>query len=222
MSIYRIFIISRAGGLIYNWEPKNELVEIERKFDYPLDVILDEYDKRSCVIFGEKDDVKVRYVLTAVNGHAVSDTRFFIDNQPQEVLDYLKEQNNFPVSLRFAPPSLSTNEKIILSSTFHSLYAIAVQLSPAAKSTGIEFLETSQFKLHCLQSRTGVKFIVITSPTASIAIESLLNKIYEFYADYALKNPFHNLDMPIRSEKFEENLRLLLERVEKSPGAVTI
>ena len=63
---------------------------------------------------------------------------------------------------------------------------------------------------------------MITSPTASIAIESLLNKIYEFYADFALKNPFHNLDMPIRSEKFEENLRLLLERVEKSPGAVTI
>lgn len=75
MSIYRIFIISRAGGLIYNWEPKNELVcsrrqlskfklnfevEIERKFEYPLDVILDEYDKRICVIFGEKDDVKVR------------------------------------------------------------------------------------------------------------------------------------------------------------------
>ena len=28
--------------------------------------------------------------------------------------------------------------------------------------------------------------------------EPLLKKLYEVYADYALKNPFYSIDMPIR------------------------
>jgi hypothetical protein len=42
--------------------------------------------------------------------------------------------------------TLSANEKIILSSMFYSLYTIAAQLSPAPKSSGIEVLETTQFR----------------------------------------------------------------------------
>lgn len=45
---------------------------------------------------------------------------------------------------------------------------------------------------------SGVKFVVVTAPTAAIPIESLLNKLYELYADFALKNPFYAIDMPIR------------------------
>lgn len=43
-------------------------------------------------------------------------------------------------------PTLTANEKIILSSMFYSLYTIAAQLSPASKSSGIEVLDTSQFR----------------------------------------------------------------------------
>ncbi|VDM57370.1 unnamed protein product [Angiostrongylus costaricensis] len=71
-------------------------------------------------------------------------------------------------------------------------------LSPAARSSGIEVVETTQFRLSCLQSRTRVKFVVVTSPPSAIPVESLLNKIYELYADYALKNPFYAIDMPIK------------------------
>ncbi|PIO54491.1 Sybindin-like family protein, partial [Teladorsagia circumcincta] len=67
-----------------------------------------------------------------------------------------------------------------------------------------------------------VKFVVVTSPTATIPIESLLNKLYELYADYALKNPFYAIDMPIRCSKFEEGLKSLLERVDKNSTSVTI
>ena len=47
---------------------------------------------------------------------------------------------------------------------FHSLYAISVQLSPEVGSSGIQKLEAETFTLHCHQTVTGVKFIVITDP----------------------------------------------------------
>ena len=43
----------------------------------------------------------------------------------------------------------------------------------------------------------GLKFIVLTDPTAPNQ-EPLLRKLYEVYSDYALKNPFYILDMPIK------------------------
>ncbi|KAI3415614.1 hypothetical protein GPALN_005212 [Globodera pallida] len=125
-------------------------------------------------------------------------------------------ENRRAVDPQIAP--LSTNEKIVLASVFHSLYTIATQLSPASKSTGIEVLETSQFKLQCFQSITGVKFVVIlvNTYTNTQNVEPLLRKIYELYADYALKNPFYSVDMPIRADKFEAGLRALTAAVTMS------
>ena len=60
----------------------------------------------------------------------------------------------------------------------------------------------------------GVKIIAVTDPNQT-GIDILLRRIYELYADYALKNPFYSLEMPIRCELFETNLQTLLEQVEK-------
>lgn len=46
---------------------------------------------------------------------------------------------------------------------------------------------------------TGIKFIVLADPRQS-GIDGLLRKIYEIYSDFALKNPFYSLEMPIRCE----------------------
>ncbi|KAL7283669.1 hypothetical protein ACG7TL_003105 [Trametes sanguinea] len=46
---------------------------------------------------------------------------------------------------------------------------------------------------------TGTKFVLLTSlvePTA----DSMLQKVYEIYADAVMKNPFHTPEMPIRSQ----------------------
>lgn len=113
------------------------------------------------------------------------------------------------IAFRFGIPKLTANEKIVLASMFHSMYAIAaIQLSgnkregskhlPPA-STGIELLETENFRLNCFQTLTGVKFIVISDFThPSSTKDTFLKRLYEIYADYALKNPFYSLDMPIR------------------------
>ena len=44
---------------------------------------------------------------------------------------------------------------------------------------------------------SGIKFIVLADPRQS-GIDALLRKMYEIYSDFALKNPFYSLEMPIR------------------------
>lgn len=39
--------------------------------------------------------------------------------------------------------------------------------------------------------------MVLADPKQT-GMENLLKKIYELYADFALKNPFYSLEMPIR------------------------
>lgn len=57
--------------------------------------------------------------------------------------------------------------------------------------------------------------MIVAEPT-QIGMDVLLKRIYELYADYALKNPFYSLEMPIRCELFDTSLQNLLEQIEKS------
>ena len=44
----------------------------------------------------------------------------------------------------------------------------------------------------------------------------ILDKIYELYADFALKNPFYSLEMPIRADLFDQNLQVAIDQIEKT------
>lgn len=57
--------------------------------------------------------------------------------------------------------------------------------------------------------------MIIADPTHT-GLEQLLKKIYELYSDFALKNPFYSLEMPIRCELFDTNLQALLEQADKN------
>ena len=41
-------------------------------------------------------------------------------------------------------------------------------------------------------------------------------EIYELYADFALKNPFYSLEMPIRVDLFEEHLQVAFDQIERT------
>lgn len=143
---------------------------------------------------------------------------------------------------------LSANEYLVIASTFQSVHAIASQLDPLLihsadkastgaiskpKSSGIEYLSFSpHFDMHCLQSPTGIKFILITScatPTATsitttgipfpvsspAKATAVLYKIWELYADYVCKNVMQVLEMPIRSELFEGQMIRLVSQYQK-------
>lgn len=57
MAIFSVYILNRAGGLIYHYDHFTPKSEIEKTFSYPLDITLREDDKL-VVIFGERDGIK--------------------------------------------------------------------------------------------------------------------------------------------------------------------
>eukprot|EP00048_Salpingoeca_helianthica_P002115 m.54627 g.54627 ORF g.54627 m.54627 type:complete len:134 (-) comp11912_c2_seq1:60-461(-) len=98
---------------------------------------------------------------------------------------------------------LSSNEQLFLASTFYSLSVIAGKISPAADRSGIHVLEADTFKLQSFRAPTGMLFMAVAAPNHT-NVEAYLRKVYELYSDYALKNPFYSLDMPIRCELFDK------------------
>ncbi|KAM4651940.1 trafficking protein particle complex subunit 4 [Discoglossus pictus] len=212
MAIFSVYVVNKAGGLIYQLDTASPRPDTEKTFSYPLDLVLKVHDERVLVGFGQRDGIRVGHAVLSINGIDVNG-RYTADGK--EVLEFLSNPSNYPLSIRFGRPRLSSNEKLMLASMFHSLFAIGSQLSPEPGSSGIELLETDTFKLHCYQTLTGIKFMVLADPRQA-GIDSLLRKIYELYSDYALKNPFYSLEMPIRCELFEQNLKAALEVAEKA------
>ena len=212
MGIYHIFIVSKSGGLIFNYDHNTVNSEQEKTYSFPLDIQLKFENKRVVVVFGERDGVMVGHTLLQVNGQPLVGKEL---PDGRDIFQVLGDKNNFPLNLKFGRAPITTNEKIVLASMFYPLYAIAVQLSPELGSSGIKELETDTFKLHCSQTLTGVKFIVI-SDLAQQGVDQLLEKIYELYADYALKNPFYSLEMPIRADLFDEHLKVAIDQVERT------
>ncbi|CAI8585977.1 unnamed protein product [Vicia faba] len=97
---------------------------------------------------------------------------------------------------------MDTNDTLRVASLWHSMHAISQQLSPVSGCSGIELLQADTFDLHCFQSLTGTKFFAVCEPGTQ-QIESLLKFVYELYTDYVLKNPFYEIEMPIRCELFD-------------------
>ena len=60
-------------------------------------------------------------------------------------------------------------------------------------------------------SFAGTKFFVVCEPGTQ-HMEGLLKYIYELYTDYVLKNPFYEMEMPIRCELFDINLTQAIQK----------
>uniref|UniRef100_A0A674E003 Trafficking protein particle complex subunit n=1 Tax=Salmo trutta TaxID=8032 RepID=A0A674E003_SALTR len=119
MAIFSVYVVNKAGGLIYQYDNYVPRAEAEKTFSYPLDLVLKIHDEKVVVSFGQRDGIR------------------------------------------------------------------------------------------------GIKFIVLADPRQS-GIDALLRKIYEIYSDFALKNPFYSLEMPIRCELFDQNLKGALEIADKA------
>jgi hypothetical protein len=95
----------------------------------------------------------VGHVLMSINGSQIAGRHL---EDGRDVFEVLEKAENYPLNLKFGRPKMTTNEKIFLASMFYPLFAIAIQLSPEPKSSGIETLEADTFKLHCFQTLTGM------------------------------------------------------------------
>ena len=58
MAIYCVYIINKAGGLIFQHDFNISRSEIEKTLSYPLDIVFKVFDDRIVVAFGERDGIK--------------------------------------------------------------------------------------------------------------------------------------------------------------------
>ncbi|WPJ59219.1 hypothetical protein SMAC4_00468 [Sordaria macrospora] len=126
---------------------------------------------------------------------------------------------------------LSTNDYLVLAGTFHGVHAITARLNPVKSNpdgrplsnsstipgvpggiltrpeppSGLEVLESENFRLQCFNTLTGVKFLLFTDTTQT-NVDVIIRRIYELYSDYVMKNPFYQLEMPIRCDMFDRKL----------------
>ncbi|XP_071642869.1 trafficking protein particle complex subunit 4 isoform X2 [Temnothorax longispinosus] len=162
MVIYGVYIVSKSGGLIFNHDHNVPKIEVEKSFNFPLNIKLNYENKKVVVAFGQKDGIHVGHILTAVNGNAITGREL---EDGRDILEMLEQPENFPITLKFSRAKMTTNEKIFLASMFYPLFAIASQLSPEPRCSGIEILEADTFRLYCFQTLTGIKFMIVAEPS---------------------------------------------------------
>ncbi|ODV63110.1 TRAPP subunit TRS23 [Ascoidea rubescens DSM 1968] len=169
MTIYSLYILNKAGGLIYQQDYNPGLLKLSAN-DY-------------LVLAG---------TIHGVHAIASKITPFSLRDDSAAAGQSLLNTNSF---LNHPLPVNYTSNK-----------------------TGLNFIQTDFFNIYLFQSLTGIKFILVTSPNGVLSnnltnAELILRKIYIIFSDYVMKNPFYNLEMPIRCELFDLKTTQLLKPV---------
>lgn len=152
MAIFSVYVVNKAGGLIYQYDNYVPRTEVEKTFSFPLDLVLKIHDEKVVVSFGQRDGIRgaclcvckpshvlmhicrsgnllflwikwivffcaVGHALLSINGVDVNGK---YTAEGKEIQEYLKDPANYPVSIKFGRQRLSSNEKLMLASMFHS------------------------------------------------------------------------------------------------------
>ena len=118
-------------------------------------------------------------------------------------------------SQNFAPRtrSITSNEALTMGSVFHGIFLNSAALTPGKADEkhpkGIQAIQCENFRLECMRTLTGLKFFITGGPKCEY-LPGLLRDIYILYSDYALKDPFYVVEMPIRLKSFDEMLHKLV------------
>ncbi|KAL1909958.1 hypothetical protein Sste5344_004147 [Sporothrix stenoceras] len=78
--------------------------------------------------------------------------------------------------------------------------------------SGLEVLETENFRMQCFNTLTGTKFLLFTD-TAQANVDATMRRVYDLYSDYVMKNPFYQLEMPIRCDMFDRKLNSYIREI---------
>ncbi|VDK39470.1 unnamed protein product [Taenia asiatica] len=214
MSVYSVYVISESGSLQMYYDRTLPAVELERTFSFPLSFVFENVDGRLAVVFGATDDIKLGYCVLAVNGVAANGT---VLEDGRDILELFGNPSNFPITLRLGTPRLRPNDRITVASMFQAIHHMARVLTPCAaiEPSGIQTIETPEARIHCYESITGTKFLLITDSRIPNTARDALKLVYEAYTDYVLKNPFYAPNQPFNFEFFNARLRKICDQVEK-------
>lgn len=135
------------------------------------------------------------------------------------------------------PPATNLNQTHPGLTCFHRVHAITTRLNPIKNvpqaekssasaaagagagmltrpepSSGLEVLESENFRLQCFNTMTGTKFLLFTDTTQA-NVDVTMRRVYEMYSDYVMKNPFYQLEMPIRCDIFDRKLSSYIREI---------
>ncbi|KAL2817431.1 Longin-like domain-containing protein [Aspergillus cavernicola] len=209
MPVYSLIIINKAGGLVYQREFQPGLRKLSTN-DY-------------LVLAGTFHGVHAitRSITPKIpNQNAVSVTSSTTQT-PTPTTTAAAAAAASPSSTSVLSPSSTsiptpTPTPTPLSTTSTTTPALPPSTSTPSNATytypipnlplsGLETLESDKFTLTCFQTLTGTKFLLFTDPQMA-NIEGIMKTVYELYADYVMKNPFYQLEMPVRCEAFERGV----------------
>lgn len=58
MVIFSVYVVNKAGGLIYQYDNFVPRADAEKTFSYPLDLVLKHHDEKVVVSFGQRDGIR--------------------------------------------------------------------------------------------------------------------------------------------------------------------
>lgn len=108
-----------------------------------------------------------------------------------------------------------SNDYMAMGSSLASVYAIAAQLADDtshADWNGIERIDYSNQRIHCWQSLSGLKILLIGSADSRRSdVMPIIQAIHRCYCDFVLKDPCHITDMPIKSVLFDRAISKIIQ-----------
>lgn len=193
MTIYSLYIINKAGGLIYQNDVNPGLSRLSAN----------EYLVMAGTLHGVFA-IAARLTPTALKVSTPS--------LGSSATSSITSSSNNSIS------QLNSNSAILANYSKGGINAV-----PNSNSTGLRSVDTKFFSIYVFQSLTGLKFVLITSPNGISSgaggdlnkntelAESVLRRTYSIYSDYVMKNPFYSLDMPIRVDLFDQKVTELIK-----------
>mmetsp|Transcript_26521 Transcript_26521/g.55295 ORF Transcript_26521/g.55295 Transcript_26521/m.55295 type:complete len:143 (-) Transcript_26521:48-476(-) len=111
-------------------------------------------------------------------------------------------------------PALTTNDYLRIGSTLHSLKAITSQCSPVPGDGGMRTVDFGEGRMRVMQTETGMMFVLAARGGGAHdqTMAHCLTDIYAAWADWVVKNPFWEVDMPARGSRFGEEVKAICQR----------
>ncbi|CCH41056.1 Transport protein particle [Wickerhamomyces ciferrii] len=208
MTIYSLYIINKAGGLIYQNDVNPGLSRLTAN----------EYLVLAGTLHG------VFAIASKLTPTALK------VSTPSSISGVHNSATSSITSSSIGGGTNSSNN-INSNSTILSNYSKgALNVVSNSNTSGLRSVDTKFFSIHIFQTLTGLKFLLVTSPNGlnsndginntgsnvdlnknSEFAESVLRRIYSIYSDYVMKNPFYSMDMPIRVDLFDQKVTELIK-----------
>lgn len=223
MKVYSLYILNKAGGLIYQNDIHPELNKLSAN-DYL--VLAGTLHGVHAIASNLGPSIQKTGINPTSGGLSVGSQLTTLSSEHSTSGGSIGANNN---SSSIVSP-LAANSSII---------ATGKSQNPNSNRSGLQSVETDFFNLYVFQSLTGIKFIIITSPNTVVhnvqaapagelgdqlkhtnkgellkqcnLASDLFKQIYVLYGDYVMKNPFYSLDMPIKCSLFDLHVNELVK-----------